>query len=262
MRAAQNEMERVSLEVQAAERDYDLNRAAELKYGTLLQLQKQLREAEEMLEREMVRALPLLAPASKQPRCMLLPAYLCVCCKSSSWDGCMPGLHAFRMLHKISGLVCCLPSQVVFAARRCMAGCMPGLAWLGKGDCYACFDLSMSLPRCAQPGDAKRMLREEVTEQDIADIISMWTGIPVSKLVATEREKLLQLGEELHRRVIGQDEAVEAVADAIQRCATPNPEPKTLETSNSVRIGQDAAVKAGSNPIQQLHSPCATLPTP
>lgn len=64
-----------------------------------------------------------------------------------------------------------------------------------------------------------RMLREEVTETDIADIISQWTGIPVTKLVASERDKLLHLDEELHRRVIGQDEAVNAVADAIQRCA-------------------------------------------
>lgn len=56
-----------------------------------------------------------------------------------------------------------------------------------------------------------------MTEDDIADIISRWTGIPVSKLVASEREKLLHLDEELHRRVIGQEEAVEAVADAIQR---------------------------------------------
>lgn len=63
------------------------------------------------------------------------------------------------------------------------------------------------------------MLREEVTETDIADIISQWTGIPVTKLVASERDKLLHLDEELHRRVIGQDEAVNAVADAIQRCA-------------------------------------------
>ena len=57
-----------------------------------------------------------------------------------------------------------------------------------------------------------------MTEDDIADIISRWTGIPVSKLVASEREKLLHLDAELHRRVIGQDEAVEVVADAIQRC--------------------------------------------
>jgi hypothetical protein len=63
------------------------------------------------------------------------------------------------------------------------------------------------------------MLREEVTEQDIADIVSKWTGIPVTKLVASEREKLLHLADVLHQRVIGQDEAVEAVADAIQRCA-------------------------------------------
>ena len=70
---------------------------------------------------------------------------------------------------------------------------------------------------CVQDGYGARLLREEVTEDDIADIISRWTGIPVSKLVASEREKLLHLGDELHRRVIGQDEAVEVVADAIQR---------------------------------------------
>jgi hypothetical protein len=64
------------------------------------------------------------------------------------------------------------------------------------------------------------MLHEVVTEADIADIISKWTGIPVSKLLASEREKLLHLSEELHRRVIGQDEAVEAVADAIMRYET------------------------------------------
>lgn len=68
-----------------------------------------------------------------------------------------------------------------------------------------------------QAGSGARMLREEVTEADIADIISQWTGIPVSKLVASERDKLLHLDEELHKRVIGQDEAVNAVADAIQR---------------------------------------------
>ncbi len=72
---------------------------------------------------------------------------------------------------------------------------------------------------CVQDGHGARLLREEVTEDDIADIISRWTGIPVSKLVASEREKLLHLGDELHRRVIGQDEAVEVVADAIQRYA-------------------------------------------
>lgn len=58
-----------------------------------------------------------------------------------------------------------------------------------------------------------------MTETDIADIISKWSGIPVTKLVASERSKLLGLTDELHKRVIGQDEAVEAVADAIQRQA-------------------------------------------
>ena len=61
------------------------------------------------------------------------------------------------------------------------------------------------------------MLREEVTESDVAEIISKWTGIPVESLAATEREKLLNLADELRDRVINQDEAVEAVADAIQR---------------------------------------------
>jgi ATP-dependent Clp protease ATP-binding subunit ClpB len=63
----------------------------------------------------------------------------------------------------------------------------------------------------------KSLLREEVTEADIAEIISKWTGIPLTKLVETEREKLLHLEDELHKRVIGQEEAVTAVAEAIQR---------------------------------------------
>ncbi|KAL4458733.1 hypothetical protein ABPG75_013598 [Micractinium tetrahymenae] len=114
------EIDRVNIEIQAAERDYDLNRAAELKYGTLLELQKQLKEAEALLEAE-----------------------------------------------------------------------------------------------AANSGN--RMLHSEVTEEDIAEIVAKWTGIPVSSLKASEREKLLHLADELHKRVIGQDEAVDAVADAIQR---------------------------------------------
>jgi ATP-dependent Clp protease ATP-binding subunit ClpB len=113
------EIDRVSIEVQQAEREYDLNRAAELKYGKLTELHKSLEEAEEYLA-----------------------------------------------------------------------------------------DAQTS---------GKSLLREEVTEADIAEIISKWTGIPLSKLVEGEREKLLHLEEELHRRVIGQEEAVTAVAEAIQR---------------------------------------------
>ena len=61
------------------------------------------------------------------------------------------------------------------------------------------------------------LLREEVTENEIADIVSKWTGVPVSRLMEGEREKLLRLDEILHRRVVGQDEAVQAVADAVIR---------------------------------------------
>jgi ATP-dependent Clp protease ATP-binding subunit ClpB len=66
-------------------------------------------------------------------------------------------------------------------------------------------------------GKEKSLLREEVTEDDIAEVIAKWTGIPVAKLVQSEMEKLLRLEEELHTRVIGQHQAVTAVADAIQR---------------------------------------------
>lgn len=118
LQSIKGEIDRVNLEVQKAERDYDLNHAAELKYGTLMTLQKQLKDAEAALEAK---------------------------------------------------------------------------------------------------SDGQRMLREEVTEVDIADIVAKWTGIPVSKLVASERDKLLHLGDVLHRRVVGQDEAVDAIADAIQR---------------------------------------------
>lgn len=114
------EIERVQLQVEQAKRSYDLNKAAELEYGTLAGLQKQLTEKETAL---------------------------------------------------------------------------------------------------AQDGDAgdKSLLREEVTEDDIADVIAKWTGIPVAKLVQSEMEKLLGLERELHQRVIGQEQAVQAVADAIQR---------------------------------------------
>jgi ATP-dependent Clp protease ATP-binding subunit ClpB len=65
--------------------------------------------------------------------------------------------------------------------------------------------------------EGKRLLREEVTEDEIAEIVSRWTGIPVSRLMESEREKLLQLDDVLHQRVIGQDEAVRLVADAVLR---------------------------------------------
>src|SRR2546421_20515 len=63
----------------------------------------------------------------------------------------------------------------------------------------------------------KRLLREEVTEEDIAEIVSSWTGIPVSRLQEGEREKLVKLEEHLHLRVVGQDEAIKAVSNAVRR---------------------------------------------
>ena len=113
------EIDRVNLEIQQAERDYDLNKAAELRYGTLTDLQRQVTDIESKL-------------AEKQ-------------------------------------------------------------------------------------SSGRNLLREEVTETDIAEIISKWTGIPLKSLVESEREKLLHLEDELHQRVIGQEEAVTAVADSIQR---------------------------------------------
>jgi len=72
----------------------------------------------------------------------------------------------------------------------------------------------------------KAMIKEEVDSEDIADIVSRWTGIPVNKMLQTEKEKLLGLEEELHRRVVGQDEAIEAVANAVRRSRSGMQDPK------------------------------------
>lgn len=69
----------------------------------------------------------------------------------------------------------------------------------------------------SEKGEENRLLKEEVTEEEIADVVSSWTGIPVAKLVETERERLLQLPDILHRRVIGQEEGVQSVAESIIR---------------------------------------------
>ncbi|TXB61993.1 ATP-dependent chaperone ClpB [Phaeodactylibacter luteus] len=68
--------------------------------------------------------------------------------------------------------------------------------------------------------DNKMLVKEEVDAEDIAEIVSRWTGVPVTRMLQSEREKLLHLEEDLHKRVVGQDEAVEAVADAIRRSRT------------------------------------------
>jgi ATP-dependent Clp protease ATP-binding subunit ClpB len=119
IRKLKESIDHVNVEIQQYERDYDLNKAAELKYGKLTDLQRQLETAEVNLEEA-----------------------------------------------KTSG---------------------------------------------------RSLLRQEVTEEDIAEIISKWSGIPISKLVESEKEKLLHLEDVLHDRVVGQEEAVVAIADAIQR---------------------------------------------
>jgi ATP-dependent Clp protease ATP-binding subunit ClpB len=118
LRSLREKIEQTKIEIEQAERAYDLNRAAELKYGTLNELERRLKAEEERLARQ---------------------------------DG------------------------------------------------------------------AARLIKEEVDEEDIAEVVSRWTHIPVSKLLEGEIEKLLHLEEELHQRVIGQDEAVQAVAEAVVR---------------------------------------------
>lgn len=73
---------------------------------------------------------------------------------------------------------------------------------------------------------ASAMIKEEVDSDDIADVVSRWTGIPVSKMMQSEKEKLLHLEEELHKRVIGQDEAIQAIADAVRRSRAGLQDPK------------------------------------
>ena len=118
IRKVREEIESTKTEIEKAEREYDLNRAAELKYGKMTGLEKRLREEEEK--------------------------------------------------------------------------------------------------QAGQPGQAK-LLKEEVDEEDIAQVVSRWTGVPVAKLLEGEVQKLLHLEEELHKRVVGQDEAVTAVAEAVLR---------------------------------------------
>ena len=150
IREISEDIDRVNIEIQQAERDYDLNRAAELRYGKLAGLQKQRQDVETQL------------------------------------------------------------SEI-------------------------------------QRG-GQSLLREEVTEADIAEIISKWTGIPIGKLIASEKEKLLNLEAELHQRVIGQDDAVTAVAEAIQRSraglADPNRPTASFMFLGPTGVGKTELAKA------------------
>ena len=87
-------------------------------------------------------------------------------------------------------------------------------------------EISRIQEQLKQPQGGEAMIKEEVTAEDIADVVSRWTGIPVSKMLQSEREKLLHLEEELHKRVIGQDEAIQAVSDAVRRSRAGLQDPK------------------------------------
>ena len=87
-------------------------------------------------------------------------------------------------------------------------------------------DIKNVQDQLVQAQGTEAMVKEEVTAEDIADVVSRWTGIPVSKMMQSERDKLLHLEEELHHRVIGQDEAIEAVSNAVRRSRAGLQDPK------------------------------------
>ncbi len=87
-------------------------------------------------------------------------------------------------------------------------------------------ELQLEQDRLSEKQATSRLLKEEVDEEDIAEVVSRWTGIPVSKLLEGEMKKLLHLEEELHQRVIGQDEAVQAVAESVMRARSGLKDPK------------------------------------
>ena len=86
--------------------------------------------------------------------------------------------------------------------------------------------IQQQLNATAPDASGSRLVREEVTADDIAEVVSRWTGIPVTRMMQSEREKLLHLEEELHRRVIGQNEAITAVSDAVRRSRAGLQDPK------------------------------------
>ena len=87
-------------------------------------------------------------------------------------------------------------------------------------------DIQHIKQQLAETQGANALIKEEVTSDDIADVVSRWTGIPVSKMLQSERDKLLKLEDELHQRVIGQDEAIQAVSDAVRRSRAGLQDPK------------------------------------
>jgi len=105
----------------------------------------------------------------------------------------------------------------------------------------------LAAAQAAETQDFK-LLQDKVTAEEIAEVVARWTGIPVSKMLEGEREKLLHMEDDLHRRVVGQDEAVRAVSDAIRRARArlgPGPRPH--------RRGQDRAVQGAGRDHVRHH---------
>lgn len=107
-------------------------------------------------------------------------------------------------------------------------------------------ELEKRLHEAENGQEAPRLLKQEVRPDDVADIVARWTGIPVTRLLQSERDKLIHLPDKLHERVIGQDEAVQAVSDAVLRTRAGLSDPSRPQGSfiSSVpRCGQDGAVQ-------------------
>ena len=105
----------------------------------------------------------------------------------------------------------------------------------------------------------KRLLREEVTEEDIAEVVSKWTGIPVSRLQEGEREKLVKLEEHLHLRVVGQDEAIKAVSNAVRRARAGLQDPNR-PLGSFIFLGPTGVGKR--NCLARSRNFCSTTKTP
>lgn len=107
-------------------------------------------------------------------------------------------------------------------------------------------------------GKTMRLLRNKVTDAEIAEVLARWTGIPVSRMMESERDKLLRMEQELHHRVIGQDEAVEAVSNAIRRSRAGLSDPNR-PIGSFLFLGQPGSVKPSC--VKRWLTLCSTATT-
>ncbi|KAL8451591.1 hypothetical protein Emed_001940 [Eimeria media] len=166
IRAVKERIDVVKVEVEKAERDFDLNRAAELRFETLPDLEQQQQQQQQQQQK-------------KQQQHAAVPVFV----------GCfwLSVLSDFK--RKIEGVCVYVQRQLQEAEAR-----------------YT-----------ASHAEGRRLLRDEVTADDVAGVVAVWTGIPLTRLKQSEKDKLLNLKDRLHQRVVAQDKAVTAVAEAIQR---------------------------------------------